>query len=101
MENKWQEVTEGQNVLIVSQHVIIGKQGVTLIIPECKFVKKLFNVTDSVPQVSLYVEKKWEGPMMKKGKQGKWERTENLQIFIQLSKITSHILCGTSLMGIP
>ncbi len=60
---------------IISQHFIIGKQGAALRIPECEFLKRWFNVTDSVPHVSLYVGKNWEakdlGSMMKTAEQSK------------------------------
>ncbi len=41
MEKKSQEETEGQKIEIISQHIIIGKQGAALSIPECEFVKKM------------------------------------------------------------
>ncbi len=105
IEKKWQEETVEQKIEIISQHIIIGKQGAALSIPECEFVKKWFNVTDSVPHVSLYVGKNWEakdlGPMMKKATQSKWEPTEHPLIFHSTDKNYIKILCATSLMGIP
>ncbi len=75
---------------IISQHFRIGKQGAALRIPECEFLKRWFNVTDSVPHVSLYVGKNWEakdlGSMMKTAEQSKWEPTENPLIFHSADK---------------
>ncbi len=72
-------------------------------LPECKFVKKWFNVTDSVPHVSLYVGKNWEakdlGPMMKKAEQSKWEPTENQLIFHSADKNYIQILYITKFNG--
>jgi hypothetical protein len=72
-EQKWQEETKGQQIEIVSEYIIIGKQGAALNIPDCEFVEKWFNVTDSVPHIAVYVGKSWEakdlGPMMKKAEQ--------------------------------
>ncbi len=93
---------------IISQQITIGKQGAALSIPECEFVKKLFNVTNSVPHVILYfiqyVGKNWEannlGPMMKKAEQCKWEPTEHPLIFHSADKDYIKIFCATSLMGI-
>ncbi len=90
MEKKWQIETEGPKIEIISQHITIDKQGAALWLPECEFVKKWFNVTDSVPHVSLYLGKNWEakdlGPMMKKAEQSKWEPTENPLIFHSADK---------------
>ncbi len=47
-----------KKIEIISQYIIIGKQGAALRLPECEFVKKWFNVTDSVLHVSLYVGSK-------------------------------------------
>ncbi len=42
IEQKWQEETKEQQIEIVSQYIIIGKQGAALNIPDCEFVKKMF-----------------------------------------------------------
>ncbi len=73
IEQKWQEETKEQQIEIVSQYIIIGKQGAALNIPDCEFVKKCFSVTDSVPYIPVYAGKNREakdlGSMMKKAEQ--------------------------------
>ncbi len=81
IEQKWQEETKEEQIEIVSQYIIIGKQGTALNVPDCTSVKKWFSVTNSVPHNAVYVGKNWEtkdlGPMMKKAEQSKWEPTEH------------------------
>lgn len=59
-------------------------------IVENEFIKKWFNVPDSVPHVSLYVGKNFEtkhlGPMMKKAEQCQWKPTINPLIFHSADK---------------
>ncbi len=57
IEQEWQEETKEQQIKIVSQHIIIGKQGAALNTPDCEFVKKWFSVTDSVQHIAVYVGK--------------------------------------------
>ncbi len=105
IEQKSTEETKEQQIEIVSQYIIIGKQGSALNIPDCEFVKKWFSVTDSVPHIAVYVGKNWEakdlGPMMKKAEQSKWEPTEHPLIFHSADQDYIKILCATSLLGIP
>ncbi len=105
IEQKWQEETKEQQIEIVSQYIIIGKQGAALNIPDCKFVKKWFSVSNSVPHIAKYVGKNWEtkdlGPMMKKAGQSKWEPTEHPLIFHSADQDYIKILCATSLLEIP
>ncbi len=85
IEQKWQEETKEQQIEMVSQYFIIGKQVAALNIPDCEFVKKGFSVTDSVPLIAVYVGENWEakdlGPIIKKAEQSKWEPTEHPLIF--------------------
>ncbi len=39
IEQKCQEETKEQQIEIVSQHILIGKQGAALNIPDCEFLK--------------------------------------------------------------
>ncbi len=105
IEQKWQEETKEQLIEMVSQYIIIGKQGAALNIPDCEFVKKWFSLTDSVPHIAVYVGKHCEskdlGPMMKKAEQSKWEPTGNQFIFHSADQDYIKIVCATSLLGVP
>ncbi|XP_016102534.1 uncharacterized protein [Sinocyclocheilus grahami] len=104
-EKKWLKDTKGLKIPMISQSIIIGPKGVALQIDRERFIDDWFAVPNSVPHVTLYVNKdclsKDLGPMMKRAEKSKWEATENPLIFQIADKEYLKILCATPMIGVP
>uniref|UniRef100_A0A672MX06 ribonuclease H n=1 Tax=Sinocyclocheilus grahami TaxID=75366 RepID=A0A672MX06_SINGR len=104
-EKRWLKDTKGLKIPMISQSIIIGPKGVALQIDRERFIDDWFAVPNSVPHVTLYVNKdclsKDLGPMMKQAEKSKWEATENPLIFQIADKEYLKILCATPMIGVP
>ncbi|XP_056592765.1 uncharacterized protein LOC130411831 [Triplophysa dalaica] len=105
IEKKWLQETKDKKVPLISQHIIVGPQGAALQVDRNDFIKEWFQIPNSVPHITLYLEQGSEnkeiGPMMKKAKGIQWKSTDNPLIFISADKHFMKIACATIMQGTP
>lgn len=84
-EEKWDYETRNLNVELVTQYIIIGKQGVALSVQPNSFISEWYNVPESAPHITLLVNEQFEskdlGPVMQVATQTEWQETENFMKF--------------------
>jgi hypothetical protein len=104
-EKRWLKDTKGLKIPMMSQYIVIGPKGAALQIDREKFIDEWFEVPNSVPHVTLYVNKDCVsrdlGPMMQEAEKSKWKATENPLIFQSADNMYLKILCATPMMGVP
>lgn len=68
-EERWDESTKDQSIELITQYIIVGKQGAALNFDPNPFISGWYNVPESVPHITLLVNENFEskdlGPMMK------------------------------------
>ncbi len=73
LEKRWLANTKGLKMSMMSQYIVVGPEGAALQVDREKFIDEWFEVPNSVPHVTLYVNKncasKDLGPMMQKAEE--------------------------------
>lgn len=89
----------------MGQYIVIGMHGVAMKTDDCEFINSWYQVPNSVPDATLYMNSAWEskdlGLIMKEVGKCEWEATEHPLIYHSSDKSYIKILCATVLTGIP
>uniref|UniRef100_A0A4W5Q3E0 ribonuclease H n=1 Tax=Hucho hucho TaxID=62062 RepID=A0A4W5Q3E0_9TELE len=108
LDKLWAMEANGRKAPITSQIIIIGRQGAAMDVNDrdgSEFVNKWFNVSDSVPHITLLVNEGFTskdlGPMMRRARRKRWERTDNPLIFHSTDKNVIKIITTTEMIGEP
>jgi len=104
IQERWEkEVGEKQEIR--SESILIGPEGAALMVTRNEWVSKWFSISSAEPHVTLKVNPGYRpkdlGPMVERGKELEFDKTDNMHIWMSRDGQMMKIFTDTKMIGKP